>query len=70
LKISIHHSKAPRIIEVLWNPPLQGWLECNTDDTSLGNPGLAASACIFRNYKGENVGCFAMNIGNANATFA
>jgi hypothetical protein len=42
----------------------------NTDDTSLGNPGLAASACIFRNYKGENVGCFAMNIGNANAIFA
>ncbi|MCH92420.1 ribonuclease H protein [Trifolium medium] len=68
--VTIHHSKAPKIIEVLWTPPLQGWLKCNTDGSSLGNPGLAASAGIFRNFKGENVGCFAMNIGIATAFYA
>ncbi|GAU42668.1 hypothetical protein TSUD_398740 [Trifolium subterraneum] len=43
-KINIHHSNAPKNIEVIWNPPLQGWVKCNMDDTSLGNPGPTAYA--------------------------
>jgi ribonuclease HI len=69
-KINIHFPKAPKIIEVLWQPPLHGWYKCNTDGTSLGNPGQAACAGIFRNHKGEHIGCFAQNIGVANALYA
>ncbi|KAK2434637.1 anaphase-promoting complex subunit [Trifolium repens] len=69
-KISIHHPKAPKIIEVIWSPPKHGWIKCNTDGTSIGNPGNAACAGIFRNSHGANLGCFAHFIGIANALYA
>jgi hypothetical protein len=47
-KVSIHHPKAPKIIEMIWSPPMHGWIKCNTDVTSVGNPGNAACAGIFR----------------------
>ncbi|KAK2441664.1 hypothetical protein QL285_012933 [Trifolium repens] len=40
------------------------------DGSSLGNPGVAASAGIFRNHNGASLGCFASNIGIATAFFA
>jgi hypothetical protein len=46
-KINIHHPKTPNIVEVIWTPPLSGWIKCNIDGSSLGNPGVAASAGIF-----------------------
>jgi hypothetical protein len=30
-KVSIHHPKAPSIVEVIWSPSLDGWVKCNTD---------------------------------------
>ncbi|CAJ2645220.1 unnamed protein product [Trifolium pratense] len=69
-KIEIHQSRPAKIVEVLWSPPLNGWYKCNTDGTSMGNPGPAACAGVFRNYKGEFLGCFAKNLGIANALFA
>jgi hypothetical protein len=69
-KVAIHHPKAPKIVEVIWSPPLQGWVKCNTDGTSVGNPGIAACAGIFRNNLGANLGCFAHYIGVANALYA
>jgi hypothetical protein len=69
-KISIHHPKAPKIIEVIWSPPKHGWIKCNTDDTSIENTGNAACAGIFRNNHGANLGCFAHFIGIANALYA
>jgi hypothetical protein len=49
-KVVIHPPKAPRIIEVIWSPPLQGWCKCNTNGTSKGNPRQAACSGIFRNF--------------------
>ncbi|GAU25589.1 hypothetical protein TSUD_260230 [Trifolium subterraneum] len=69
-KVSIHQPKALKIVEVIWAPPLCGWVKCNTDDTSVGNPDIAACADIFRNNNGANLGCFAHFIGPANACFA
>jgi hypothetical protein len=43
-KVNLHRPKAQRILEVIWQPPLNGWIKCNTDGTSLGNPGLSACA--------------------------
>jgi hypothetical protein len=69
-KINIHHPKAPNIVEVIWTPPLSSWLKCNIDGSSLGNPGVAASAGIFRNHNGASLGCFASNIGIATSFFS
>jgi hypothetical protein len=66
-KIVIHHPRPARIIEVLWSPPLVGWFKCNTDGTSMGNPGLAACGGLFRNHRGGYVGGFAQNLGRANS---
>jgi len=63
-------SRAPIIIEVLWHPPIHSWIKCNTDGVSLGSYGLAACGGIFRNWKGDSLGCFAYNIGVANAVYA
>ncbi|CAJ2663194.1 unnamed protein product [Trifolium pratense] len=69
-KINIHHVRPPKIIEVLWQPPMFGWYKCNTDGASLGNPGIAACTGIFRNHRGEMVSCFSKHLGLANALFA
>ncbi|MCH80775.1 ribonuclease H protein [Trifolium medium] len=69
-KVDVHYSIAPRIIEIIWQPHVCNWLKCNTDGTSLGNPGQAACAGVFRNSHGEYMGSFAMNLGIANALYA
>jgi hypothetical protein len=56
-----------RIIEVIWTPPLAGWIKCNADGTSLGSTG---QTYIFRDNNDANLGCFALNLGIANALFA
>jgi len=68
--INTHHPNVPKIIEVFWHPPIQNWVKCNTDGASIGNPGVAACAGIFRNRHVESKGCFAANIGIANALYA
>ncbi|KAH0661891.1 hypothetical protein KY284_026822 [Solanum tuberosum] len=40
----------------------QGWLKCNTDGDSRGNPGLSASAFCLRNHKGKFLGAKGMKI--------
>ena len=52
-KVNCRYRKAPRIIEVLWHPPILNWVKCNTDGAALG----------YR--RGVNIGCFAFNIGIA-----
>jgi ribonuclease HI len=69
-KVSIHHPRPPKIIEVLWCPSLLGWYKCNTDGASIGNPGPAACSGIFRNFKGEFIGGFTQNLGIFNALYA
>jgi ribonuclease HI len=69
-KIDIHHPRPPKVIEVLWSLPLHGWLKCNIDGTSLGNPGPAACGGVFRNHRGEFLGGFEKNLGIANSLVA
>lgn len=56
--VSNHPQKAPKIIEVLWQPPIFNWIKCNTDGTTLGSHGQDACAGIFRNCNGDNFGMF------------
>ncbi|MCI02158.1 glycerol-3-phosphate dehydrogenase, partial [Trifolium medium] len=48
-----------RLKEVIWQPPLNHWVKCNTDGAST----LTSSACggIFRNSKAEFLCGFAEN---------
>jgi len=46
-------------------------VKCNTDRwCCFGLSGQTACAGIFRNIRGENIGCFTFNIGIANAVYA
>lgn len=68
--VNWHHSKAPKIIEVIFYPPIQSWIKCNTDGATLGSSGLAACGGIFKNCSGESLGYFAYNTGLANSVYA
>ncbi|KAH0679665.1 hypothetical protein KY289_020902 [Solanum tuberosum] len=47
----------PRFVSkwVKWHPPPSGWLKCNTDGASRGNPGPSVAAFCIRNHEGELV---------------
>jgi len=47
----VFHSKVVR-----WIPPPVGWLKCNTDGASRGNPGPSSVAFCVRNHDGNLVG--------------
>jgi hypothetical protein len=66
-RVNTHHPKALKITEVIWHPSILHWIKCNTNGTSLGNPGQEACAGVFQNRNGEDIGCFAFNLGLANA---
>lgn len=68
--VNCHHSKAPKIIEVIFYPPMQSWIKCNTDGAALGSSGLAACGGIFKNCSGISLGYFAYNTGLANSVYA
>lgn len=38
-KVRIHPCNALIIKQVDWHPPFVGWIKCNSDGTSRGNPG-------------------------------
>lgn len=46
---------------VKWVPPM-GWLKCNTDGASRGNPGPSASAFCLRNHEGRLLGAKGVKI--------
>ncbi|MCI20530.1 ribonuclease H protein, partial [Trifolium medium] len=68
--VKILPPKAPNIIEVLWQPPLNLWVKCNIDGAAKGYPGLAACAGLFRDNSGDFIGGFAKNLGLASSLFA
>ncbi|WJX14219.1 hypothetical protein P8452_04514 [Trifolium repens] len=62
-RISIHHSRAPVLKEVLWQPPLLNWYKCNIDGASTGNPGNAACGGVFRDHASDFIYAFAEPLG-------
>ncbi|PNX68161.1 ribonuclease H [Trifolium pratense] len=59
--------KAYNIIEVLWHPPLVGWVKCNTDGATHGSPDPSACGGLFRNCHGVHLGSFADFLGQSYA---
>ncbi|KAI5411096.1 hypothetical protein KIW84_056296 [Lathyrus oleraceus] len=64
-RVLSHPPKAPKIIEVIWNPPPHSWIKCNLDGTTLGASGLTASRGIFRDHSSNLIGYFAKNMGSS-----
>jgi ribonuclease HI len=61
--VKMKHGNAPKIKEVLWQPPILNWVKCNCDGASLGNPGLSSCGGIFRNSDALFLGAFSFNLG-------
>ncbi|XP_060170728.1 uncharacterized protein LOC132601671 [Lycium barbarum] len=51
------HTYTPklRITQVCWRPPDIGWMKCNTDGASRGNPGRSSWSFCLRNANGDLV---------------
>jgi len=62
-KVTIHPPKTPQIKEVVWHPPRQLWLKCNTDGASKGNPGISGCGGILRNATADAMLCFVEPLG-------
>jgi ribonuclease HI len=65
LNVNLHPPKPTIVKEVLWQPPLDHWVKCNTDGASTSS----TSSCggIFRNHNADLLYCFAENIGRKSA---
>ncbi|KAH0715454.1 hypothetical protein KY284_008359 [Solanum tuberosum] len=48
-----------------WKPPSEGWITCNTDGASKGNPGKSAYGYCIRDGNGDLIYAEAHNIGEA-----
>ncbi|KAG5066627.1 hypothetical protein glysoja_044773 [Glycine soja] len=62
--VDYHLRKPPNIKQVSWYPPIQCWINCNTDGATKGMSSIVGCGNIFRNHQVGIMGCFAMHIGN------
>ncbi|XP_019430038.1 PREDICTED: uncharacterized protein LOC109337513 [Lupinus angustifolius] len=63
-------SKAPRIVEVVWEMPMEDWIKANIDGAAKGSPGLAGAGGIFRSNLGKCIACFAVFIDSQFSLYA
>ena len=66
--VSIHPPKPLLVKEVIWSPPISGWIKGNYDGAFAA--GKAACGAIFRNSMGQFMGCFAEGLHSGNSLFA
>ncbi|KAJ4710484.1 Ribonuclease H protein [Melia azedarach] len=69
-KSFLRKGRAPNKIQVFWRPPTIPFVKVNTDGVSKNNPGAAACGGVFRDFQGEFLGAFAMNLGRQSSFFA
>ncbi|CAA7035376.1 unnamed protein product [Microthlaspi erraticum] len=68
LKRTVNTERVERLIRGTY--PDQGWVKLNTDDTSRGNPVIAASGGVIRNASRLWCRSFALNIGTCTSPLA
>ncbi|KAL6207455.1 hypothetical protein ACLB2K_018413 [Fragaria x ananassa] len=54
--------RAPRFIEVVWHPPVIGWVKINSDGAWKHAEGVGGFDAVFRDFKGHVLGAFSSNI--------
>jgi hypothetical protein len=62
LHVKLKFCNAPKIKEVIWQPPIFNWIKCNCDGASLENTRNSACGGIFRNVDSSFLGAYALNI--------
>lgn len=70
LKATINNPKSPSILEVVYHPPMQSWIKCNTNGASNGNPGMSSCGGIFINHEATCISYFAEPFGNSTSYLA
>lgn len=55
-KVNLNPPKAPKIVEVVWLPPTNGWLKSNTDVSF--DISEASSGRLFHNDSGDSIFAF------------
>ena len=63
--VILHPSRAPKIIEVIWQPPPPFWTKFNTSGSTSGI--MSSCGGIFRENNSELLICFGENTGIGNA---
>ena len=71
----IHHglSRKERDLETekeFWHPPPKGYLKCNIDGASKGNPGIAGYGGVLRDEEGIIIFIFHYHLGKATNNMA
>jgi len=66
----INYGNAPRIKEIIWQPPVFNWIKCNIDGASVGNLGPSVFGGIFQDRNAEFLGAFSYNLGITNSLVA
>ncbi|XP_004297973.1 PREDICTED: putative ribonuclease H protein At1g65750-like [Fragaria vesca subsp. vesca] len=54
--------RAPRVIEVVWHPPVIRWVKINSDGAWKHAEGVGGFGAVFRDFKGHVLGAFSSNI--------
>ena len=68
--VKVKHENAPRIKEVIWQPPVLNWIKRNIDGACKGNHGPSSCGGILRNSAAEFLGAFVCNLGISNSLIA
>jgi len=68
--VKINYGNAPKIKEIIWQPPVFDWIKCNIDGAFLSNPGPSSCGRIFRDKNADFLGAFAYNLGITNSLVA
>ncbi|XP_058777009.1 uncharacterized protein LOC131651362 [Vicia villosa] len=58
--VNLNPSKTSSYVDVLWSPPLQGWIKCNVDGVARGSPWKLACEGIFRDCQANHVLSFSV----------
>ncbi|XP_058767147.1 uncharacterized protein LOC131640782 [Vicia villosa] len=66
--ININHRDTIAMIDVIWCPPLFGWIKCNVDGKAAGS--LAACGGIFRDWHANHILSFSAFIGEGSLVVA
>ncbi|XP_059306276.1 uncharacterized protein LOC132057675 [Lycium ferocissimum] len=67
-KMSKRYSPRTKGIQVNWRPPEMGWIKCNTDGATRGNPGRGSWGFCVRNENGDLIAVKAKELTNSRCT--
>lgn len=59
-----------KVVKVLWEFPMEGWIKVNSDGASRGNPGMSAISFCVRDDRGDIIHAYGQEIQDTTNTKA